>query len=42
MPKALEIKLSKEASKKWLTWKKKDAYVYGTMNKKGLMPKKSK
>ena len=45
MPKALEIKLSKEASKKWLQGKAKAAYVYWTMRKtwwkpKGLQPKK--
>ena len=33
MPKALHDKLAREATKKGLTGKRKDAYVYGTMNK---------
>lgn len=33
MPKKLYDKLSREASKKGLTGKRKDAYVYGTMKK---------
>ena len=40
MPKKVESKLKREASKKGLTGQRKDAYVYGTMNKLGLMPKK--
>ena len=33
MPKAIEKKLKKQASKKGLKGKRKNAYVYGTMNK---------
>lgn len=33
MPKALEDKLKREASKKHLTGRRKDAYVYGTLAK---------
>jgi hypothetical protein len=33
MPKELENKLKAEASKKGLTGERRDAYVYGTMNK---------
>jgi hypothetical protein len=33
MPKELENKLKSEASKKGLTGERRDAYVYGTMNK---------
>lgn len=33
MPKVLHDKLSREASKKGLKGKRKDAYVYGTLNK---------
>jgi len=33
MPKIVEDKLKREASKKGLTGKRKDAYVYETMNK---------
>ena len=33
MPKALHDKLAKTAKKKGLTGKRKNAYVYGTMNK---------
>jgi hypothetical protein len=33
MPKALENKLKREASKKHLTGRRKDAYVYGTLAK---------
>ena len=33
MPKKLHSKLEKQASKMGLTGKKKDAYVYGTMQK---------
>lgn len=42
MPKALEQKLSKEASKEGLTGKRKDAYVYGTLRKTGWKPKGEK
>ncbi len=37
MPKFLENKLKKEASKKGLKGKRADAYVFGTMNKMGVM-----
>lgn len=33
MPKALENKLKREASKKHLTGERKNAYVYGTLAK---------
>ena len=33
MPKKLEEKLEKEAKKKGLKGKRKDAYVYGTLRK---------
>ncbi len=33
MPKALERKLSQEASRKGLTGKRKEAYIYGTMQR---------
>ena len=42
MPKKLEEKLEKQAKKKNLKGKKKDAYVYGTMRKTGWKPKKEK
>lgn len=34
MPKKMEENLKREAAKKGLTGKRKDAYVYGTMQKK--------
>jgi hypothetical protein len=42
MPKEMEHKLMMEASKKGLTGKRKNAYVYGTMRKTGWVPKKKK
>jgi hypothetical protein len=42
MPKALEKKLEKQAKKKGLKGKRKDAYIYGTMRKAGWKPKKKK
>lgn len=33
MPKAIEDKLKKQAKKKGLKGKRKNAYVYGTLNK---------
>lgn len=33
MPKKLEAALKREAEKKGLTGKRKDAYVYGTLNR---------
>lgn len=40
MPKKIEKELLKEAHKKHLKGKAKDAYVYGTMRKLGWKPKK--
>lgn len=37
MPKEMEDKLRAEALRKGMTGKQKDAYVYGTMNKMGMM-----
>lgn len=43
MPKEMERKLARQADKKGLSGKRKDAYVFGTMNKAGkLQPKKKK
>jgi hypothetical protein len=42
MPKALEDKLKKEASKKGLSGERKDAYVYGSMRKIGWKPEREK
>ena len=42
MPKALEQKLEKLASKKGLKGKRKDAYIYGTMRKTGWTPSREK
>lgn len=39
MPKQLERKLIKQASKKGLKGKRKNAYVYGTLRKTGWKPK---
>lgn len=41
MPKKVERKLKAQAKKKGLKGKRANAYVYGTMNKKGMMPKVS-
>lgn len=38
MPKKLERALKREASKKGLKGKRKNAYVYGTMRKTGWTP----
>jgi hypothetical protein len=40
VPKKVEDKLKREAAKKGLTGKRKDAYVWGTMNKNGLLDNK--
>lgn len=40
MPKKMEQGLKRQAKKKGLTGKRKDAYVYGTMRKAGWKPKK--
>jgi hypothetical protein len=42
MPKKLEAELKQQARKKGLKGEKADAYVFGTMNKKGLLKKGSK
>jgi hypothetical protein len=42
MPKALEKELIKEAIKKHLKGKRRDAYVYGTLRKTGWKPKREK
>jgi hypothetical protein len=42
LPKALEDKLKKEASKRGLKGERKDAYVYGTMRKTGWKPEGEK
>ncbi len=42
MPKKLELKLKREATKKHLTGKRKNAYVYGTLRKTGWKPKGKK
>jgi len=39
MPKKLEKALEKEAKKKHLKGKRKDAYIYGTLRKIGWKPK---
>lgn len=40
MPKKVEERLKRQAQKKGLTGERADAYVYGTMQERGLMPKK--
>lgn len=42
MPRKLESKLKREASKKGLKGERKDAYVYGTLRKTGWKPKQEK
>lgn len=42
MPKAMERKLKKQAKKKGLTGKRKNAYIYGTMRKTGWKPSREK
>ena len=42
MPKKLEKQLKKQADKKGLKGKRKDAYVYGTLRKTGWKPKAPK
>lgn len=37
MPKALERKLAREARKKGFKGRRADRYIYGTMNKMGVM-----
>jgi hypothetical protein len=38
MPKALEMRLAREAAKKHLTGKRRHAYIYGTLRKVGWRP----
>lgn len=40
MPKKLEQKLKRKATKKGLKGERKDAYVYGAMRKAGWKPKR--
>ncbi len=42
MPIKLERELLKEALKKHLTGKKKDAYVFGTLRQTGWVPKRER
>lgn len=42
MPKWLEDKLKRQAKSKGLTGKRLKAYVYGTMNKQGMLSHKKK
>ena len=42
MPKKMEQKLRKQAKKKGLKGKRKDAYIFGTMRKTGWKPKRKK
>ncbi len=42
MPKELEAKLKRQASKKGLGKKRAGAYVYGTLRKTGWKPQKKK
>ena len=42
MPIKLEKKLVKEAIKKHLTGKRKDAYVFGTLRQTGWVPKRER
>jgi len=42
MPKELEDKLSREADSLGYTGDRKKAYVYGTMNRRGLLGKKGR
>lgn len=42
MPKKLEAKLKREATKAGLKGDRKNAYVYGTLRKTGWKPKKEK
>lgn len=42
MPAALEAKLKKEADKKGLTGKRRNALIYGVLRKTGWKPKREK
>jgi hypothetical protein len=40
MPKEVEDRLKREARKKGLTGKARDAYIFGTMNRMGMLKHK--
>jgi hypothetical protein len=40
MPKRLEKQLARQATKKGLTGKRRQAYIYGTMRRTGWHPKR--
>jgi hypothetical protein len=40
MPKALEIRLRREARRKGLTGRRADAYVYGSLRRTGWKPRR--
>jgi hypothetical protein len=42
MPKKEERRLKRQATKRGLTGREKDAYVYGTMRRQGWKPKREK
>ena len=42
MPKKLEAALKRQAAKKGLTGKRKDAYVYGGLRRMGWKPSREK
>lgn len=42
MPIEMERKLKKEAAKKGLTGRRKQAYIYGTMRKAGWKPSRER
>lgn len=42
MPKVMERKLKRKATKKGLKGERKDAYVYGTLRKTGWKPKRER
>lgn len=42
MPEEMEKDLKRRANKKGLKGKKKNAYIYGTMRKRGWKPKREK
>lgn len=42
MPRKLEQRLARQATKKGLTGKRRQAYIYGTMRRTGWKPSRSK
>ncbi len=42
MPAKMERELKREASKKGLTGKRRDAYIYGTLRASGWVPKRER